>query len=46
MNVLAPVQGYMTPAQIEPIITYFGDGHYKDAKDFNKWKTEEFKSSF
>lgn len=27
-NVLAPVQGYMTPEQIEPILTYFGDGFY------------------
>ena len=46
LNVLAPVQGYMTPEQIEPIITYFGDGHYKTEKDFNKWKTADFKSSF
>ncbi len=30
LNVLAPVQGYMTPEQIEPILTYFGEGHYKD----------------
>jgi thioredoxin-related protein len=29
LNVLAPVQGYMTPEQMEPILTYFGDGHYK-----------------
>src|SRR5690606_21986504 len=29
LNVLAPVQGYMTPEQIEPILTYFGGGHYK-----------------
>lgn len=29
MNVLAPVQGYMTPDQIEPILAYFGEGHYK-----------------
>lgn len=29
MNVLAPVQGYMTPQQLEPILTYFAEGHYK-----------------
>lgn len=29
LNVLAPVQGYMTPQQMEPILYYFGDGHYK-----------------
>jgi thioredoxin-related protein len=29
LNVLAPVQGYMTPDQIEPILVYFGEGHYK-----------------
>ena len=29
LNVLAPVQGYMTPEQIEPILAYFGEGHYK-----------------
>jgi thioredoxin-related protein len=39
LNILAPVQGYMTPEQIEPILAYFGEGHYKTEKDFNKWKT-------
>lgn len=29
LNVLAPVQGYMTPEQMEPILVYFGEGHYK-----------------
>ncbi len=29
LNVLAPVQGYMTPEQMEPILGYFGEGHYK-----------------
>lgn len=29
MNVLAPVQGYLTPEQMEPILTYFGENHYK-----------------
>jgi thioredoxin-related protein len=28
-QVLAPVQGYMTPEQIEPILVYFGEGIYK-----------------
>lgn len=30
LNVLAPVQGYMTPQQMEPILVYFGEGHYKN----------------
>lgn len=25
-NVLAPVQGYLTPEQIEPVLVYFGEG--------------------
>lgn len=29
LNVLAPVQGFLDPAQIEPILIYFGEGHYK-----------------
>ncbi|MCW5897748.1 MAG: thioredoxin family protein [Flavobacteriales bacterium] len=29
MNVLAPVQGYMTPEQLEPVLVFFGEGHYK-----------------
>jgi thioredoxin-related protein len=33
LNVLAPVQGYMTPDQMEPILHFFGGGHYK-AKDY------------
>jgi len=33
MNVLAPVQGYLTPDQMEPILNYFGESHYK-AKDY------------
>lgn len=28
-KVLTPVQGYMTPEQIEPILHFFGDGTYK-----------------
>ncbi|HEX2616396.1 MAG TPA: DUF255 domain-containing protein [Flavobacteriales bacterium] len=27
-QVLAPVQGYYTPEQLEPILVYFGDGTY------------------
>jgi thioredoxin-related protein len=27
-HVLAPVQGYMTPEQIEPVLMYFGEGRY------------------
>ncbi len=30
LNVLAPVQGLMTPEQMEPILVYFGEGHYKN----------------
>lgn len=30
LNVLAPVQGLMTPDQMEPILVYFGEGHYKN----------------
>ena len=26
LNVLAPVQGYLTPEQMEPILAYFGEG--------------------
>ncbi len=29
LNVLAPVQGYLTPQQMEPILNYFGESHYK-----------------
>ena len=28
-RILTPVQGYMQPAQIMPILSYFGDGAYK-----------------
>ncbi|HRH71351.1 MAG: thioredoxin family protein [Flavobacteriales bacterium] len=33
LNVLAPVQGYLTPDQMEPILNYFGEAHYK-GKDY------------
>ena len=39
-QVLAPVQGYYTAEQIEPIITYFGDGTYK------KQEFAEFQKTF
>lgn len=39
-QVLTPVQGYMTPDQIEPILTYFGDGIYK------KQEYPEFQKTF
>jgi thioredoxin-related protein len=46
LNVLAPVQGYLTPDQMEPILNYFGEGHYKtqDYQAFmgtfkSRWKT-------
>lgn len=46
LNVLAPVQGYLTPDQMEPILAYFGEGHYKnqDYQTFmgtfkSTWKT-------
>jgi thioredoxin-related protein len=29
LNILTPVQGYHTPYQLEPIITFFGDDHHK-----------------
>ncbi len=37
-QVLTPVQGYMTPVQIEPILNYFGSGVYKKQEfpDFQK----------
>ncbi|MBS1943025.1 MAG: thioredoxin family protein [Bacteroidetes bacterium] len=39
-QVLTPVQGYMTPEQIEPILHFFGDGAYK------KQEYAEFQKSF
>lgn len=43
-QVLTPVQGYMTPEQIEPILRYFGDGVYKDGTDFGTFQAG-FKSA-
>ena len=39
LNVLAPVQGYLTPDQMEPILNYFGGSHYK-AKDYQTYMSE------
>ncbi|MBS1936200.1 MAG: thioredoxin family protein [Bacteroidetes bacterium] len=39
-QVLAPVQGYMTPEQIEPILVFFGDGAY------TKQEFGEFQKAF
>lgn len=36
LNVLAPVQGYLTPDQMEPILNYFGEAHYK-GKDYQSF---------
>ncbi|MBL8003055.1 MAG: thioredoxin family protein [Flavobacteriales bacterium] len=44
-NVLAPVQGFMTPEQMEPILIYFGEGKHKTmdwptfSKDFKSRRT-------
>ena len=35
-NVLAPVQGYLTPDQMEPILIYFGESIHK-TQDYNTW---------
>lgn len=44
-QVLTPVQGYMTPEQIEPILHFFGDGVYKKQEfaDFQKSFTSKLK---
>jgi len=39
LNVLAPVQGYLTPDQMEPILNYFGGAHYK-SKDYQTFMGE------
>jgi thioredoxin-related protein len=36
-QILAPVQGYLTPEQMEPILIYFGEGQYK-SKDYETFK--------
>lgn len=42
-QILTPVQGYMTPEQIEPILRYFGDGEYKKGTEFSTYQAS-FKS--
>ena len=37
LEIIAPVQGYMTPEQIEPILKYIGEGAYKK-QDFPSYK--------
>jgi thioredoxin-related protein len=41
-HVLAPVQGYMTPEQIEPLLIYFGD-QLNGKQEFNDFQ-KAFKS--
>ncbi len=40
LNVLTPVAGYRTPAQLEPLLKFFGDDHYKTTQ------YEEYVKSF
>lgn len=42
-QILTPVQGYLTPDQIEPILGYFGEGVYKDGTEFATYR-ENFQS--
>ena len=42
LNVLAPVQGYLTPDQMEPILNYFGEGTTRRRTTKPSWRT--FKS--
>lgn len=44
LNILTPVQGYHTPQQLEPILRFFGDDHYKTTTYEEYIKT--FKSQF
>ncbi|HMQ76367.1 MAG TPA: thioredoxin family protein [Flavobacteriales bacterium] len=38
LDVIAPVQGYLTPQQIEPILKYIGEGAYKK-QDYPSFQT-------
>ncbi|MCB0791381.1 MAG: DUF255 domain-containing protein [Flavobacteriales bacterium] len=38
LEVIAPVQGYLTPAQIEPILKFIGEGAYKK-QDYQSFQT-------
>lgn len=44
-NILSPVQGFMKPADLEPILKYIQSGLYKDTK-FADWKTGSFKQEW
>lgn len=37
-NVLAPVQGFWNPEQIEPLLGYFGTGEYKKGTEFDSYR--------
>lgn len=37
LGMMAPVQGYMTPEKLDPIINYFGSGAYKTEKNYQNW---------
>ncbi len=41
-NILSPVQGFMKPADLEPILKFLGSEAYKNAA-FQDWKTSTFK---
>lgn len=38
LRIIQPIAGYLKPKQMEPILVYMGDGHYKDTtwEDFSK----------
>jgi len=40
LELLSAVQGYMTPEKIEPVLTFFGEGHYE------KGNWDEFNATF
>ena len=43
-KVLAPVQGFWNPEQIEPLLSYFGSGEYKKGTEFDTYRAS-FKST-
>lgn len=43
LNILTPIQGYMTPSQLEPILTFFGEDHHKTDEYADYVKTFESK---
>ena len=36
-NLLTSVPGYRGPQQMEPLLVYFGEGHYKETSDINQF---------